>query len=127
MANPILPDTDILVDFFRGYSKAVTFVNANSSRIILSAIVIAELFAGIKGEAERAVIEKFISLFSVIPVTSDIAKLGGFYRQEYGKSHGVGLADAIIAATCKAEKAELMTLNIKHYPMIDDLTSPYEK
>lgn len=127
MAQLILVDTDVLIDFFRGYGRAVTFVNANSSRIILSAIVVAELYAGIKGEAEEIAIEKFISLFRVIPVNSEIAKIGGMFRRVYGKSHGIGLADAIIAATCEVEKAELKTLNIKHYPMINALKPPYEK
>ena len=127
MTKLILLDTDVMIDFFRGYSKAVTFVNANSPRIILSAIVVAELYAGIKGKSEQTVIEKFISLFRVIPVTSEIAKIGGLYWRDYGKSHGIGLADAIIAATCDVEKAELKTLNMKHYPMIDSLTPLYEK
>ena len=127
MAKPILLDTDVLIDFFRGHGKAVAFVNTNSSRIILSAIVVAELYAGIKGETELTVIEKFISLFRVIPVTSEIAKIGGLFRRDYGRSHGLGLADAIIAATCEVEKVELKTLNIQHYPMINGLTSPYEK
>jgi len=127
MAKLILLDTDVLIDFFRGYGSAVTFVNANSSRIILSAIVVAELYAGIRGEDEETAIEKFISLFRVIPVNSEIAKIGGMFRRVYGRSHGLGLADAIIAATCEVEKAELKTLNIKHYPMINGLTSPYEK
>jgi len=127
MAGSLLLDTDILVDFFRGYSKAVTFVNANSLRIILSSIVIAELYAGVKGDAELTVLENFVSLFRVIPVTSEIAKTGGLYRRDYGKSHGVGLADAIIAATCDAENAALKTLNIKHYPMITGLTPTYKK
>jgi predicted nucleic acid-binding protein len=127
MAKPILLDTDVLIDFFRGYSEAVAFVNANSSRIILSAIVVAELYAGIKGEEEQIILGKFVSLFRIVPVTSEIAKTGGLYRRDYGQSHGIGLADAIIAATCEAEKAELKTLNIKHYPMIDGLTPTYEK
>lgn len=127
MAGSLLLDTDILVDFFQGYSKAVTFVNANSLRIILSSIVIAELYAGVKGDAELTVLENFVSLFRVIPVTSEIAKTGGLYRRDYGKSHGVGLADAIIAATCDAENAALKTLNIKHYPMITGLTPTYKK
>ncbi|MFZ0612579.1 MAG: type II toxin-antitoxin system VapC family toxin [Desulfobacterales bacterium] len=127
MAGSLLLDTDILVDFFRGYSKAVTFVNANSLRIILSSIVIAELYAGVKGDAELTVLENFVSLFRVIPVTSEIAKTGGLYKRDYGKSHGVGLADAIIAATCDAENAALKTLNIKHYPMITGLTPTYKK
>jgi hypothetical protein len=63
----------------------------------------------------------------VIPVTSEIARAGGLYKRDFGKSHGVGLADAIIAATCEAENAELKTLNIKHYPMIKSLTPPYKK
>lgn len=118
MTGSFLIDTDILVDFFRGYGKAVIFVNVNSSRIILSSIVIAELYAGVKGESELTVLENFVSLFRILPVTSEIAKTGGLYKRDYGKSHGVGLADAIIAATCEAENVELKTLNIKHYPMI---------
>ena len=127
MARSMLLDTDVLVDFFRGYSKAVAFVNANSSRIILSSIVVAELYAGVKGDAEQATLESFISLFRVIPVGAEIARAGGLYKRDYGKSHGVGLADAILAATAEAEKAELKTLNIKHYPMIKGLSPAYKK
>jgi len=127
MAKAILLDTDVLVDFFRGYSKAVAFVNANSSRIILSAIVIAELYAGVKGDAEQATIEKFVSLFRVIPLGVEIAKAGGLYKRDYGKSHGVGLADAILAATAELENAELKTLNIRHYPMLKRLSPAYTK
>ena len=89
--------------------------------------MIAELFAGVKDETERTVINKFISLFRTIPVDADIAKAGGEYKREYGRSHGVGLADAIIAATCDAENAKLATLNIRHYPMIAGLVPAYQK
>ena len=127
VAGVLLLDTDVLVDFFRGYRKAVTFVTENSPRIILSSIVVAELYAGVKGDAELTVIENFVSLFRVIPVNSKIAKTGGLYKRDFGKSHGIGLADAIIAATCEAENAALKTLNIKHYPMIKGLTPTYKK
>ena len=123
----ILLDTDILVDFFRGHSKAVAFVNAHSARIILSSIVVAELYAGVKGDAEQAALENFVSLFRVVPVSAEIAKAGGLYKRDYGKSHGVGLADAILAATAEAENAELKTLNTKHYPMLKDLRAAYNK
>jgi len=127
MARSILLDTDVLVDFFRGYSKAVAFINANSSRIILSSIVVAELYAGVKGDDEQTTIENFVSLFRVIPVGVELAKAGGLYKRDYGKSHGVGLADAILAATAEVENAELRTLNIKHYPMIKGLSPAYNK
>ncbi len=127
MAGAILPDTDVLVDFFRGYEKAVSLVNANSSRIILSSVVVAELYAGVKGDAEQATLDSFISLFRVIPVDSEIAKAGGLYKRDYSKSHGVGLADAILAATAESENAELKTLNTKHYPMMKSLLPAYKK
>jgi predicted nucleic acid-binding protein len=127
MAEAFLLDTDVLVDFLRGRRKAVAFVNTHSSRIILSSIVVAELYAGVKGNRELSVLENFISLFPVVPVTTEIAKAGGIYKRDYGKSHSVGLADAILAATAEAEKAELKTLNAKHYPMIKGLRPAYKK
>ena len=36
MAGLILLDTDVLVDFLRGHSKAATFVNARSDRILVA-------------------------------------------------------------------------------------------
>ncbi len=127
MARLILLDTDILVDFFRGYSKAVAFVNTHSARIILSSIVVAELYAGVKGDAEQAVRDNFVSLFRVAPLSTEIAKAGGIYERDYAKSRGVGLADAILVATAEAENAELKTLNTKHYPMLRDLRPTYNK
>ena len=127
MAGAILLDTDVIVDFFRGHSKAVAFVNAHSARIILSSIVVAELYAGVKGDAEQAALENFVSLFRVVPVGTEIAKAGGLYKRDSGKSHGVGLADAILAATAEAENAELKTLNTKHYPMLKDLRPAYNE
>lgn len=127
MSGPLLLDTDVLVDFFRGQPKAVKFVTAHTDRIVLSSIVVAELFAGVKGDSEMAAITDFISLFRIVPVTAEIARAGGLYNRDYGKSHGVGLADAIIAATCDAENAELKTLNTRHYPMINGLKPAYRK
>ena len=127
MAKSILLDTDVLVDFFRGHSKAVAFVNDHSARIILSSIVVAELYAGVKGNIEQAALDNFVSLFRVVPVDIEIAKAGGLYKRDYGKSHGVGIADAILASTAEAENADLKTLNTKHYPMLKGLRPAYKK
>lgn len=127
MAKMILLDTDVLIDFFRGYGKAVALVNKYNARIILSSIVVAELFAGVKGDMEQAALQNFISLFRVVPIDTEIGKAGGLYKRDYGKSHGVGLADAILAATAEAENAELKTLNTKHYPMLKGLKPAYDK
>jgi hypothetical protein len=110
MGQLFLPDTDVLIDFLRGYQQAVDFINLNVSQIILSTIVIAELYAGVRGKQELTILNNFISLFDVIPITSEIAKIGGLYKRDFGKSHGVGLADAIIAATCHSKNAQLKNL-----------------
>lgn len=61
-----------------------------------------------------------------VPILLDTDVLVDFLR-DYGKSHGVGLADAIVAATAQIENAELKTLNTKHYPMLKGLQPAYVK
>jgi len=127
MSDAILVDTDVLIDFLRGNYKATTIIDEFSPHIILSPIVIAELYAGVKGTHELSVLDNFTALFRIVPIDSDIAKLGGLYKRDFGKSHGVGLADALMAATADQENAALKTLNVKHYPMIKDLEPAYKK
>ena len=125
-----LLDTDVLIDFLRGHEPAVSFVENNADRIILSSIVVAELYAGVRGgekDRERTVLENFLSLFRVVPVSRDIAKLGGLYKRDYCRSHGVGIADAILAATATLADAEMKTLNVRHYPMLGNLEPAYRK
>ena len=59
MLNSILVDTDVLIDFLRGYDQAVTFIDEFSPHIILSPIVVAELYAGVKGTRELNVLNNF--------------------------------------------------------------------
>ena len=124
MSGPILVDTDVLIDFLRGYGPAVSFVNDHSDRIVLSAIVVAELYASARGkkdDPEQTVLENLLSLFRVVPISNEIARLGGLYRRDYGPSHGISLPDALVAATAFLERAELKTLNVKHYPMFEGI------
>lgn len=127
MATEKLVDTDVLVDFLRGNEKAIKLIDRFSSQIILSPIVVAELYAGVKGDDELSVLNNFISFFRIVPIDAEIAKAGGLYKRDFGKSHGLGLADALLAATADKENAEILTLNVKHYPMINDLKPAYIK
>ena len=130
MPKPILVDTDVLIDFLRGREQAVSFIDLESDRIILSSIVVAELYAGVrggKGDTEQSTLERFLSLFRVVHVTAAIARLGGLYKRDYGRSHGISLADAVVAATATLENAELKTLNVKHYPMFNAIEPAYRK
>jgi predicted nucleic acid-binding protein len=81
----------------------------------------------VKGDEELRTLDNLIALFRVIPASREIARAGGLYRRDYGKSHGVGLADAIVAATADVEKADLKTRSTKHYPMFKSLRPAYKK
>ncbi len=127
MIRPALVDTDVMVDFLRGQSMAVAFVCEHSTRIVLSSVVAAELYSGARGNAELTALDELLSLFRIIPLSRDIARIGGLFKRDYSKSHGVGLADAMVAATAVAENADLKTLNVRHYPMFKGLTPAYSK
>ena len=130
MSGRILVDTDVLIDFLRGYGPAVSFLNDHSDQIVLSAVVVAELYAGARGakeDPEQTVLENLLSLFRVVPINNEIARLGGLYRRDYGPSHGISLPDALVAATAFLEHAELKTLNVKHYPMFEGIEPAYRK
>jgi predicted nucleic acid-binding protein len=127
MQRSLLVDTDVLVDFLRGQSMACALINDCSERIILSSIVAAELYAGVRGDKELATLDRLLSLFRIVPVSPEIARQGGLFKRDYAKSHGIGLADAIVAATATVENADLKTRNVEHYPMIKGLKPAYRK
>jgi predicted nucleic acid-binding protein len=73
------------------------------------------------------VLDSLLSLFRIVSVSHELARGAGLYKRDFAKSHGVGLADAIVAATVDSENADLKTLNVKHYPMIKGIKPAYTK
>ena len=122
---PLLVDTDVLIDYLRGRTEAEDYVDNLSAPLFLSVITVAELYAGVRDGAERTKLDMFVGAFGIIAVDRDIAIMGGLYRRDYGKSHGTGLADALIAATVTVHNLTLVTLNNKHFPMLTALIVPY--
>ena len=127
MNDPLLIDTDVLIDYLRGRTEAVKYVESLQETLMISAITIAELYAGVREGKERTILDNFLTAFEVIELNKDIALQGGLFRRGYGKSHNTGLADALIAASAEYKKAMLVTLNKKHFPMVSKLTVPYQK
>jgi len=123
-----LIDTNILIDHLRNKSEATDFLIENMEmgiRLSFSVITRIELFAGMK-ISEKRDIENLLMSMQPVPVTDDIAQMAGEYMNLYRKSHALTIPDAIIAATAKHENADLVTLNIKHFPMKDiDIIRPY--
>jgi len=126
MTPPLLLDTDVLVDYLRDRDEAVAYLEAHAESILISAITVAELYAGVREGDEKRRLAEFLAVLEIIPVDADIARQGGLFRRDYGPSHGVGLADALIAATAARHQARLVTLNAKHFPMLE-VEVPYTK
>jgi hypothetical protein len=124
--RPLL-DTDIVIDYLRKRPQAVSFIRSRTPRPFISAVTAAELYSGVRDGKERVELEGLAVAFRLITVTRAIAVRAGLFRRQYFKSHGVQLADALIAATAEELGAELFTLNLKHYPMLKNVMAPYQK
>ncbi len=120
-------DTDVLIDYLRGQEQAIGFLEGCERAMAISVISIAELYAGVRDGAERQQLDGFVEAFEVLSLPKDVAVVAGLWRRQYGRSHGTGLADALIAASVDAVKATLVTLNRRHFPMLADVLMPYDK
>lgn len=124
----LLFDTNILIDHLKGKTEATQILQGSiQTEHILGCSVITkvELLSGMRPE-ESPQLELFLSVFEQIDVTRKIADIAGMYMNQYRKSHGINIADAIIGATAKHTGSRLYTLNLKHYPMKEiDIVKPY--
>ncbi len=126
MAERLLLDTEVLVEYLRGREEAVGYLEGLASDLYVSVISIAKLFAGVRGDEEERSLRQFLLAFDAVPVTEKVARTGGLYRRGYGPIHGTGLADALIAATTSESGAKLVSFNRRHFPMVE-ITVPYEQ
>ena len=123
----MLFDTDVLIEYLRGKDEAKAYIDNIQDVVYMSSISMAELYAGVRKGEESKKLGVFIETFEVIDLNKNIAKTGGLYRNKYKPSHGMGLADALIAATAKEIEAQVITFNTKHFPMLDNVIKPYER
>jgi predicted nucleic acid-binding protein len=127
LAGALLLDTDILIDYLRGQADAVSFLGKSTQPLRVSCVTVAELYVGVREGKEREVLDRFLSLLEILEINKESAVQAGLWRQKYGKSHGTGLMDALIAATALHSGSTLTTLNAKHFPMLDAVLVPYKK
>ncbi|NLB73398.1 MAG: type II toxin-antitoxin system VapC family toxin [Firmicutes bacterium] len=119
-----LIDTCVFVDHLRGYVDAYEWFKriANQTetpQLACSVITVAELFSGLSTEAPKSeeAVAKLLSQMDMIPVCRNIACSAGMYVRKWRVSHGVGPADALIAATACYLGVPLVTRDSRHYPM----------
>ena len=85
----------------------------------------AEIYSNVRPGEESAVQALFNSLVR-FDVDGETARKAGKYRARYWRSHGLALPDALIAATAFVAGADLITRNVRHYPITDvKVVEPY--
>ena len=120
-----LVDTCILIDYFRGHSKAATFLDGLESPPYLSSLTVTELYAGVREGKEHALLGALVARCPILPLDNEAATKGGLYKRQYNRSHGIGMIDALLAASAEIKNLVLVTRNIKHFPMVTSLHCPY--
>lgn len=121
-------DTSVAIDHLRGVDPAVNLLaealNAGEA-LVASEVVRFELLAGAH-EKEMGALEDFSSALSWVPVSEEVARTAGALAKRHRRSHsGIDDADYLIAATALLLEADLLTTNIRHFPMIPELRAPY--
>jgi len=116
----VLVDSDILIEVSRGrnadvVSKWIDLSNADAA-VLYSPVSVAELWAGARPN-EYDTLNNLFRALRCIPIDEEAGRQAGLYLRRYRRSHGIEIADALIAASAAANRAELWTRNRKHYPM----------
>lgn len=106
-----LVDSDVLVDHLRGYARFET----RGDIVHVSSITRAELFAG--RNADEKGVRALLSSMTELGVDQTLAERAGRIR----RTTGIGLADALIAATALEHRLALVTRNVRHFEAVRGL------
>lgn len=123
-----LLDTTVAIDHLRGSEPAVTLLNRlvdEGQTLLASELVRFELLAGVMpGEIDA--LERFFSSITWLAIDEDITRTAGLLARKHRKAYsGIDDIDYLIAATAVVFDAELLTTNVRHFPMLSGLASPY--
>lgn len=120
----IIADSDILIDALRGKGSVVTIVKQAIERNALgtTAISVFELKAGGRSQAELSKVEKLLAAISILDVDAEAAALAAeVFRTLESRGTRIGMADCLIAGTCLARGAALLTGNRRHFERVPGL------
>ena len=116
----VLLDSDIVIEVLRARDQAVlskwAALIASKADILFSPVTAAEVWEGARPREQQAIVSCF-SLLHCAEIDYPTGQLAGTLLRQYRGSHGLEIADALIAATAVQQQAALWTRNPKHYPM----------
>ena len=123
MTNLTIIDTDILIDTSRNKSEAIDYLQnlQLTSNLAISAVTQMELIVGCTNKADLRKVENFLQQFSIIKIDQDISDKSVELLKFYRLSHGLLIADSLIAATAIVWDYPLATKNQRDYRFIQEL------
>ncbi len=123
----VLVDTSVLIDYLRGHQQAGAVLEHEraAARLHASEITRLEVLAGMR-PAEESATRSFLSTLIWHPVDADVAEdAGALGRRWLPRHRTIDGADLAIAATAVRAGAQLLTRNVRHFPMFHGLHAPY--
>ena len=131
-ADRVLLDSDVLIDLARGDGRAVELIDgfiSRGERPSISIITEMELYLGARSKAEERSVGQLLRRFEVVLISEMISVRARNLTVRYVRSHGLTIPDALIAATAIANRALLLTRNVRHYSFIPHLRVrlPYDR
>ncbi len=125
MPDLIVVDTDVAIDAGRGVGEALACLQEIDSQSALATSVVTqmELMIGCRNRTELRVLERFLSRFFIIKLDSQISDIAVALLRRYRLSHGLLIADALIAATAMSLDLPLVSKNQRDYRFIAGLNT----
>ena len=117
----VLLDSDVIIDILRGDSArqaALREFERAGGKAYCCAVSWAEIFAGIR-PGEEILTESFLAARGEVMIDTTTGRRAGSYLARYARTHRLGIADALIAATAVSAGLRLWTRNRRDYPMPD--------
>ena len=123
MLPSILIDTDILIDVGREETHAQEYLRGLEQEgiLLMSVITQMEMMVGCRNKPELRKLDRFLKRFEIIAITQPISEKAVSLLRQYRLSHGLLLADALIAATSLVAQVPFVTKNQRDYRFIESL------
>jgi predicted nucleic acid-binding protein len=109
----ILLDSDVIIEALRGRGDIVDAIGAIEREGVPTyccAVSFAEIWAGLR-PGEEAVTEAFFSARGEVALDATVGRRAGAYLARYSRSHGLEMADALVAGAASTAGLRLWTLN----------------
>ncbi len=116
-------DSDILIDVARGDGDAINCLLRleKTSVLAVSAVTQLELIVGCRNKTELKDLVKFLNRYQILKITDQISDRAVDLLKQYFLSHGLLIADGLIAATALVHNEAFVSKNQRDFRFIAGL------